>query len=128
MHTRSLTHAVQLDLDTQLQRALNYEAYEQAQELRAKRQKVCACLHASLSLCVCVCVHVCVCACAFLSAYVCGWWGEGGADDEIALILSDVSVCERPRTPIYASHTHIWSTAHRPCLLYSCACLPSPHM
>jgi len=30
----------QLDLDTQLQRALNYEAYEQAKEVRAKRERV----------------------------------------------------------------------------------------
>ncbi|GIM09727.1 hypothetical protein Vretimale_13529 [Volvox reticuliferus] len=30
----------QLDLDTQLQRCLNYEAYEAAQEVRKKRQRV----------------------------------------------------------------------------------------
>lgn len=30
----------QLDLDTQLQRCLNYEAYELAQEVRKKREKV----------------------------------------------------------------------------------------
>lgn len=30
----------QMDLDTQLQRCLNYEAYDDAQEVRKKRQRV----------------------------------------------------------------------------------------
>lgn len=39
---RHATHRPQLDLDTQLQRCLNYEAYEAAQEVRKKRQRVSA--------------------------------------------------------------------------------------
>jgi hypothetical protein len=33
----------QLELDAQLQRALNYEAYEAAQQIRAKRETVSSC-------------------------------------------------------------------------------------
>ncbi|EFJ45564.1 hypothetical protein VOLCADRAFT_94016 [Volvox carteri f. nagariensis] len=39
-HPLPFAHVGQLDLDTQLQRCLNYEAYEAAQEVRKKRQRV----------------------------------------------------------------------------------------
>jgi hypothetical protein len=53
----------QLELDAQLQRALNYEAYEAAQQIRSKRETVRWSVGVSgegvlLSLCVCVCVCV----------------------------------------------------------------------
>jgi hypothetical protein len=62
--TSHLIHTcVQMDLDVQLQRALNYEAYELAQGVRAKRQRVCVYVCVCACVCACVCVRVCVCVC-----------------------------------------------------------------